>query len=181
MSTRSTIARKNPDNSFTSIYCHYDGYPAGVGKVLYENYRTSKLVNALMDLGNLSILAPEIGIRHAFDKPSRWLPAKGKIGFMEKVNPRNEEYQNKYGNMCLAYGRDRRELEQDATHYADYDQFQKMLSESWTEWVYVWDVARGKWYFTNNPSATWFKTCDPEQMQNAELTPEAWAEKEKVA
>lgn len=182
MSTRSTIARKNLDNSFTAIYCHWDGYPSHNGKLLYENYRTIQAVNNLMDLGNLSTLALEIGIRHAFDKPSRWLPEKkGKVGFMEKKNPHYEEYQRKYGNMCVAYGRDRRELQQEAITYQDYDAFQKMLAESWTEWVYIWDVALNKWFYTNKPSATWFKTWDPEQLQNCELTPKAWEEKEKVA
>ena len=34
MSTRSRIAAVFPDGTFKSIYCHYDGYPAGVGRRL---------------------------------------------------------------------------------------------------------------------------------------------------
>ena len=34
MATRSLIAVQNADGTFLSIYCHWDGYPSGVGKDL---------------------------------------------------------------------------------------------------------------------------------------------------
>ena len=36
MSTRSVIARPSPDGGFCGSYCHYDGYPAHQGRVLFE-------------------------------------------------------------------------------------------------------------------------------------------------
>lgn len=38
MSTRSAIIRKTEDGSYEGIYCHFDGYLAGVGKTLQEHY-----------------------------------------------------------------------------------------------------------------------------------------------
>jgi len=34
MATRSRIAIENQDGTVTSIYCHFDGYLSGVGKLL---------------------------------------------------------------------------------------------------------------------------------------------------
>ena len=36
MGTRSVIARPTPEGGFCGIYCHYDGYPAHQGRVLFE-------------------------------------------------------------------------------------------------------------------------------------------------
>ena len=38
MSTRSVIARPT-ETGFLGRYHHWDGYPAGLGATLYENYR----------------------------------------------------------------------------------------------------------------------------------------------
>lgn len=55
MSTHSTIALKIED-SYTAVYCHFDGYPEGVGRVLLSNYSSQEKVEELLDLGDLSIL-----------------------------------------------------------------------------------------------------------------------------
>ena len=36
MGTRSVIARPSPEGGFHGIYCHYDGYPAHQGRVLFD-------------------------------------------------------------------------------------------------------------------------------------------------
>ena len=36
MSTRSYIGKKHNDDTFTAIYCHFDGYPEGVGQTLVD-------------------------------------------------------------------------------------------------------------------------------------------------
>jgi hypothetical protein len=36
VSTRSVIARPTPEGSFRGTYCHYDGYPAHQGRVLFD-------------------------------------------------------------------------------------------------------------------------------------------------
>ncbi len=146
MGTRSTIARQNEDGSFDSIYCHWDGYPDHHGPILYGHYTDPAKVDALLALGSISSLGEEIGEKHNFDK-----------------SPNGQ---------CNAYHRDRGEDFVPPEHHADADLFAQMLAESWTEWVYIFRPD-GKWYYTNNPSPTWFKLCGA-QMAETELTPKAW-------
>ena len=56
MATRSFIGIVNPDQTVTAIYCHYDGYPTGVGATLKTHWATSASVEALVALGDLSEL-----------------------------------------------------------------------------------------------------------------------------
>ena len=39
-----------------SIYCHWDGYPSHMGKVLHQSYGTIDLVNELLDKGDASLI-----------------------------------------------------------------------------------------------------------------------------
>jgi hypothetical protein len=56
MATRSLIGMEL-DNGITKIiYCHFDGYPEHVGKLLVHNYNTPALIITLMELGDLSSL-----------------------------------------------------------------------------------------------------------------------------
>ena len=66
MATRSTIAYKTT-RGVTAIYCHWDGYPAGVGKILQENYQAAYKIGKLVAHGDVSSLGPEIGKQHSFD------------------------------------------------------------------------------------------------------------------
>lgn len=54
MSTRSLIAVKKEDESYDAIYCHFDGYPDGVGVVLLEYYNTKELIEKLISNGDMS-------------------------------------------------------------------------------------------------------------------------------
>jgi hypothetical protein len=56
MATRSRIAIENQDGTVTSIYCHWDGYISGVGKILKKWYTTPTKVEALIELGDISSL-----------------------------------------------------------------------------------------------------------------------------
>ena len=38
MSTHATIWIKNSNDTFTGIYCHFDGYLSGVGDTLLKHY-----------------------------------------------------------------------------------------------------------------------------------------------
>ena len=89
MSTRSRIGIVRGDK-VESIYCHFDGYPEGVGATLAEHWTTTEEVEALMSLGDLSALGVIIGEKHSFETP-------------EGGRPGDE------GQWCLAYGRDRGE------------------------------------------------------------------------
>lgn len=74
MSTNSRIAIENESGTVTSIYCHWDGYPEYVGKMLHEHYNDKEKVKKLIDLGSISSLsenvhAPE-GVKHDFENPA---------------------------------------------------------------------------------------------------------------
>ena len=58
MSTRSGIALKLDNGTYIWNYTHWDGYPAGVGRILLDNYPTRERVEKLLALGNLSSLGP---------------------------------------------------------------------------------------------------------------------------
>ena len=123
MSTRSNIARENPDGSYDCVYCHWDGYPSHNGAILLEPYSDPAKLGALLGLGNLSSLGPEIGDAHDFEA--------GREG------------------VCTFYGRDRGEEGEEAVHFASAEELGAMLKEAWTEWLYVFRASEGRWYYTN--------------------------------
>jgi hypothetical protein len=100
MSTRSHIGKQLEDGSIKYIYCHFDGYEAGVGVTLKEHYTDEAKVDELLELGDLSYLRPEIGEKQDFDDRST----------------HND-------NWCLAYGRDRREKNTKAKTTTDTSEF----------------------------------------------------------
>lgn len=72
MATRCRIAIEKEDGEVTSIYCHNDGYPDYVGKILLEDYTDRKKVEDLIDLGDISILGKHVlplGEGHSYENP----------------------------------------------------------------------------------------------------------------
>jgi len=123
MATRSNIAIVNQDKSITSIYCHWDGYPEYVGKILLYNYKTSNIVNELLKLGNLSQLCENMHPTetHTFDKPQ--------------------------SNVCVAYARERGEKDQEAIVFEDLGEFEEDAKMSWADYQYLFD--NGNWSYRN--------------------------------
>ena len=57
MATRSFIAYQTPDRKgYEAIYCHWDGYPQGVGLTLRDHYTTLDNATQLVWLGDISSL-----------------------------------------------------------------------------------------------------------------------------
>lgn len=54
MSSNAIVATINPDQTYTSIYCHYDGDPEGVGKSLHAHYNTYEKISNLISYGDAS-------------------------------------------------------------------------------------------------------------------------------
>lgn len=56
-----------------SIYCHFDGYPEGVGQKLQNFFLDREKVDTLVSLGDISFLEKEIVSKgnHSFDQPER--------------------------------------------------------------------------------------------------------------
>lgn len=59
MATRSFIGKKS-QGGITGVYCHFDGYPEGVGDTLQRHYTDPAAVDALLALGSLSSLGLDI-------------------------------------------------------------------------------------------------------------------------
>lgn len=92
MGTRSTIAMKQEDGTFLSIYCQYDGYPSNNGNLLLLYYNNPETIKKLIDLGSLSCLGEFVGEKHDFNN-----------------------HFNEHKNWCNAYGRDRGEIGTEAS------------------------------------------------------------------
>ena len=120
MSTRSRIAKENPDHTYTSIYCHWDGYPGYVGKVLKEYYKDEKKVSELISLGDLSSLGKEINPdptkKHNFDHPQP--------------------------DVCTYYHRDRDEEwdEVKPVESKTLDDLRVLAGDTWAEYIYVYTL-----------------------------------------
>jgi hypothetical protein len=111
MATQSTISVKTKDG-IKSIYCHWNGYPHHQMPLLTKSYNTQEQAEALVELGNLSLLAPSIEKPngHTFDTPVK--------GF------------------TIAYGRDLGEVKQEAKIY------KKMMFVPKQAYNYLWDGSK---------------------------------------
>jgi hypothetical protein len=114
MATRSTIAIQNDDGTVTGIYCHWDGYLSHNGRILKENYNTEAKVRELIALGQLSGLGETIG---------------------EKV-----DFYNAPDGQCIAYGRDRGEIDSDAE---TFNTWTALLNLSGQEYNYLFVPGEG--------------------------------------
>lgn len=56
MATRSMIALDKGDGKYDAVYCHFDGYPSGVGATLQQFYNTKAAAEELIAGGDLSAL-----------------------------------------------------------------------------------------------------------------------------
>ena len=129
MGTRSNIGIVNTDKSITSIYCHWDGYPEYVGKILLNHYITSDRVNKLMQLGDLSSLGEDMypTESHTFDKPEP--------------------------GVCVAYGRDRGEKNVDSVICEDLGQYEDLGGDTGTNYQYLFED--NKWMYRNTYKGGW--------------------------
>jgi len=127
MSTRSRIAIPSTGGRFKSIYCHWDGEPAWVGRILVECYASATHARALIKVGDISTLcarlAPDKGVLHTFDNPVRYT--------------------------TVAYGRDRGDEDCQALTSNNFSALVFAAGECNAEYVYVF--AEGKWLYTPVP------------------------------
>jgi hypothetical protein len=137
MGTRSTIALEFADGSVGQVYCHWDGYLSHNGKILLDQYSDPYKLRDLIDLGDVSSLAPEIGEKHPFSPFD--LPE-------EISNMTQGQFEEKFGNMTTFYGRDRGEKGVDARYYKDFDDYVK--NHQYEEYEYILRQVNGQpvWY-----------------------------------
>ena len=138
MATRSNIGIVNLDDSITAIYCHWDGYPEYVGKMLLNHYNTDDIVNGLMNLGNLSILSESL---------------HSTTGINLYSDNNRHTFNNPQDGVCVAYGRDRGEQNVDSVIYEDLGQYEDMAGDTLAEYHYLFDD--GKWMYRCTYKGGW--------------------------
>jgi hypothetical protein len=127
MATRSNIGIVNLDKSITGIYCHWDGYPEYVGKMLLNHYTDVDWIHMLMDLGDLSILS-------------------------ENMNPTGpHSFNNPQKGVCVAYGRDRGETGTNSRTFEDMGEFEHFGSG--VDYQYLFED--GKWMYRCTYKGGW--------------------------
>ena len=128
MGTRSRIGVMHGD-VVKSVYCHWDGYLEYNGELLQKQYNSAK-ANELVSLGDLSSLRPEIGVEHAFSH------------FDTEMS--QEEYSEKFSNMCTFYGRDRKETGTMWKVAHTFAEFLEQCDNCCAEFYYI--MKEGVWY-----------------------------------
>ena len=125
MATRSSIGYLKADGSVVAIYAHWDGYPAGNGRILQEHYQAAYKIGQLVHMGDVSSLGAEIGKKQDFNDRST----------------QKDEW-------CLFYGRDRGETGVDCRNYASIKDW---VEQGGQEYNYLWT---GKQWIVNDHEAT---------------------------
>lgn len=159
MSTRSRIGVLNEDGTIRSIYVHWDGYPSNNGKILAEHYRDIRKIQKLIELGDISILGPEIGEKHDFDyKTCEYDGPSGvyKYPYTERTLTRWYKYPANviklWDTWCMAYGRDRGQhwREIGTEEHKNEAEFVQMGDNSDAEWLYLYKG--GEWLCAEMPA-----------------------------
>ena len=128
MGTRSTIALEFADGTVQQIYCHWDGYLEHNGQILQKHYSDPFKLRDLIDLGDMSSLAPNIGTQHAFEKA-----------------PEGE---------CTFYKRDRNESGCEAKSFVDFQHY--LVKHQYEEYEYILRQVDGKavWFVAEHGTTT---------------------------
>jgi hypothetical protein len=119
MSTRSNIGYLREDGKIEAVYCHFDGYPSGVGETLVGHFNNLESAKKIVSLGDLSSVAGSVRIdpvhSHSYDKPEK--------------------------ETIVAYHRDRGEDYRNPTIFNDEQDYASNFGE---EYAYLFK--RGRWY-----------------------------------
>jgi len=128
MATRSNIGIVNQDGSITGIYCHYDGYPEYVGKILLNHYNDVGIINKLMELGDLSSLGENLyAVGHTWAAPIE--------------------------GVCVAYGRDRGEKGVESRVFKSIEQYNRNADNSGVNYQYLFED--GMWMYRKTHKGDW--------------------------
>ena len=123
MATRSRIGLMLEDGTIKHSYCHFDGYPHGVGHTLVGHYSDIEKVNELLSFGDMSFLAPKVnpdGI-HNFNSPEK--------------------------DVTVFYGRDRAETDVDSV-ITSMDEYHSVKYSSCIDYKYLF--SGGHWWVYDN-------------------------------
>lgn len=149
MSTRARIGILEPLGTVRSFYTHWDGAPIDQGPILLNHYASPSRVLDLLELGNLSVLGPEIGSRHGFDLHAA---------------------DDRFACWCLAYRRDRGDPHEGALVDGGMEFFIETCRSTRADYAYLWSADR--WIACVIPAAKIEPTWVPlaQLMVSADLT-----------
>ena len=126
MGTRSFITIKHKDNTYSGVYCHWDGYPDWNGKILTKDYQARSKVVDLIDGGDMSSLKTNQTWSSTLDD--------------------NNNYTNTREEQPLYYY-ERGETDDDAVypkHFKTYQQMYKYAKGCCCEYIYTFDDTVGE-------------------------------------
>lgn len=122
MATRSTIALEFADDTVQQVYCHWDGYLEHNGQILFDHYQDPFKLRDLIDLGDISSLAPSI----------------------EK--PKGHSFNNSVDGYTVFYGRDRGDPGIEARKFANFEDYKARHQCQEYEYILRKD---GNWYVSS--------------------------------
>lgn len=121
MSTPCQIGIVRANGRVKSIYCHHDGGSGRIHKILTEAYGSEKTVEALLKLGDISVLGEKL-----------------------EPGPGPHSMENPQENVTVAYVRDDGRPKTENKAYTDRNlaAFTRMYAE---RHCYLYDIQSGKW------------------------------------
>jgi hypothetical protein len=133
MGTRSFISIKHKDNTYSGVYCHWDGSPNWNGKILVKDYQARSKVVDLIDGGDMSALKT----RSTWDSESLY----GDDGQIVQDEKGYMMYKNDREPQPLYY-HERGETDWDTIypkHFKTYQQMFKYAKGQCCEYIYTFD------------------------------------------
>ena len=130
MATRSAIGYMTSTGKVRAVYCHWDGYVAGVGRTLQNEYQEARKIAQLVELGDISILDKNIGTKINFDD--------------REAQSTNEQ--------CLFYGRDRGEANTETREFETVGDFVEHYESAGCEYYYL-RTSYGYWIYHDRYTA----------------------------
>jgi len=125
MGTRSFITIKHKDNTYSGVYCHWDGYPEHNGKILKEDYQARSKVVDLIDGGDMSSLKTKTTWESTFQ---------------------DDDYNNTREEQPLYYF-ERGETDEDTIypkHFTNHQKMYKYAKNCGCEYIYTFDDTVGE-------------------------------------
>ena len=124
MGTRSFITIKHKDNTYSGVYCHWDGSVEHNGKILKEDYQARSKVVDLIDGGDMSSLKTNTTWESTFKEDSY-------------TNTREEQ---------PLYYYERGDTDEDSVypkHFKNHQQMYKYAKNCGCEFIYTFDDTVG--------------------------------------
>ncbi len=133
MATRSTIALEFADGTVQQVYCHWDGYLAHNGRILFDHYIDPFKLRDLIDMGDISSLGRVVGEKHPFSPHSS---KEDEAAYNAAVE----------AGFTTFYGRDRGETGVDAKKFKDIADYNANLYGEEYDYILCNRNGKATWY-----------------------------------